>query len=356
MPRARTTSAADEALMAELCRRGASVTPRQLERWRGAGLLPVPVRTWLGRRGSASTYPEGAADIVEALAEIVKRGTPLHEAALDLFARGLSVSEVVLRSAFLEVLRNGRSQLMAIARRDSGREIGSSDGLDEAFEVADAASASLVDRGGPLNRDVRRRLRHYRSGKGVEAPVADLERSVWTLLLAFAGGGSPAVPDEARAEVLAAMGLEDAPGGESAADRFLAFLAEATLDDLEAVAEKATLVELTWACRGLHALVTLGRFTAFTPLPDDLAAYGRQFAAIVAAPVDKTTGFATAVLMMALAREAHGSAFTEGVDAMVEQVEAIEAEFGAEAVEQFLSGAASEEAKTHNMGRPTRGE
>ena len=62
------------------------MTPAQLERWRGAGILPVNERQWLGQgRGSTSHTPEDAFAVAAALALAVRPGRPLHEAVLRIF-------------------------------------------------------------------------------------------------------------------------------------------------------------------------------------------------------------------------------------------------------------------------------
>ena len=93
-------SRADIALVEEARTRGATVSGRQLKRWRATGLIPGPERHWLGRGlGSVTSYPTGTADLVVTLANLPKkRRHPVH-APLVAFARGLPVSEGRLKWA-----------------------------------------------------------------------------------------------------------------------------------------------------------------------------------------------------------------------------------------------------------------
>ena len=100
MSSATSVSRADLALVEEARTRGATVTGRQLKRWRASGLIPGPKRHWLGRgRGSVTSYPTGTADLVVTLANLPKkRRHPVH-APLVAFARGIPVSEDRLKWA-----------------------------------------------------------------------------------------------------------------------------------------------------------------------------------------------------------------------------------------------------------------
>lgn len=103
--RRKTISRADQSLIAELSKRGITVSPTQLERWRQAGLQPPNRRRWLGRgSGSVSQYQPEAVDQAADLTKLVKRGRPLADVALIMFARGYWVREDALRRGYRETL------------------------------------------------------------------------------------------------------------------------------------------------------------------------------------------------------------------------------------------------------------
>src|SRR5688500_10577881 len=85
---------ADRDLIAALGQRGLDVTPTQLKRWRGAVLLPGPVRTAHGRGlgRTSDAYPDGALDQAAAIAELAARRMALKEIALSLYLDGFPVA------------------------------------------------------------------------------------------------------------------------------------------------------------------------------------------------------------------------------------------------------------------------
>lgn len=86
MPRG-ATSEADAELIGRLRSRGVEVSPAQLERWRTAGVLPRNERHGLGRAaGSVSRVPAAAVVVAEALGRAARRGRPLQETVLRIFA------------------------------------------------------------------------------------------------------------------------------------------------------------------------------------------------------------------------------------------------------------------------------
>jgi hypothetical protein len=100
MPRS-TPSKADQQLIEYARQRGVTVTGRQLERWRGSGLLAPNIRGYPGRgRGSTSMPPPGAAELVVWLATNERPGRRPADIALLAFAAGLAVPEDTVRSAF----------------------------------------------------------------------------------------------------------------------------------------------------------------------------------------------------------------------------------------------------------------
>src|ERR1700710_1030583 len=88
------------ARLIELARgRGATVTPRQIERWRYEGLLPRAERKGLGRgRGTAWLYADDVVDRFYAIIElVVKQRLSLAEAAVRLRVGGFDLGAAVFR-------------------------------------------------------------------------------------------------------------------------------------------------------------------------------------------------------------------------------------------------------------------
>ena len=99
MPRS-PSSEADQQLIADAARHGATATARQLERWRASGLLAPNIRNYPGRgRGSTSEPPPGAAELVAWLAANARPGRRPGDLALLAFAGGLAVPEDTVRAA-----------------------------------------------------------------------------------------------------------------------------------------------------------------------------------------------------------------------------------------------------------------
>jgi hypothetical protein len=92
-------SAADLTLIAHSAAHGLPVTPTQLERWRSAGLLPVNRRRYTGR-GSSSTPPPEAFEMVLWLARNASVGRRPNDLALLAFADGMPIPEPRVRKAF----------------------------------------------------------------------------------------------------------------------------------------------------------------------------------------------------------------------------------------------------------------
>ncbi|MFG2230528.1 hypothetical protein ACGFNX_10975 [Streptomyces sp. NPDC048723] len=95
-------SAADQQLLDHAHRHGLAVTPKNLEVWRRARLLPGNVPGGgLGRgRGSTSSPEPASFDLVLGLARHAGRGKRPRDLALLLFAEGLPVPEKTVRAAF----------------------------------------------------------------------------------------------------------------------------------------------------------------------------------------------------------------------------------------------------------------
>jgi hypothetical protein len=107
MPRT-SPSAADQQLVAHVAHHGQVVTARQVERWRGHGLLPANNSRGLGRgRGSTSEPAPEAFDLVLWLAQHAGPGRRPHDLALGAFAAGLPVPEATVRAAFVQAINTG---------------------------------------------------------------------------------------------------------------------------------------------------------------------------------------------------------------------------------------------------------
>jgi hypothetical protein len=113
MPRS-PVSRADEQLIADAARHGATVTARQLERWRASGLLASNIRSYPGRgRGSTSEPPPGGAGLVVWLAANARPGRRPGDLALLAFAEGLAVPEDTVRAAFADAVASIRLPIEA---------------------------------------------------------------------------------------------------------------------------------------------------------------------------------------------------------------------------------------------------
>lgn len=171
-PRATSDAAAELAAMCAAA--GEPVTPRQLERWRQAGLLPSPTRRGLGRgRGSVSTSPDDTTELALAIARTLGRYRDIDEVALVLFAEADPVSEDGLRRAFLSRLTRIDA---ALSSTDDAR-----DPFDRAEEAAGQGMRRLLRTSAWRRR--RRRL------KGVaESPDSAFRGLITNLVIGPLGG------------------------------------------------------------------------------------------------------------------------------------------------------------------------
>ncbi len=129
-------STADTALIAAAGKRGAAPTPTQLERWRAAGLLPRNEQHGAGQgRGSVSTVPTGAVDLVVWLSAHARPGRRPRDLALEAFAAGLPVPELTVREAWLATVTDFRLDTL----------LESGEGADRSDWIADVAQ-ELVDK------------------------------------------------------------------------------------------------------------------------------------------------------------------------------------------------------------------
>jgi hypothetical protein len=100
----RATSPVDQYLAEQASKDGYPTSPRQIERWRHGGILPLNERRFSGH-GSTSIAAAGAAELVSWLSRNAGRGRRPSDLALLAFAEGLAVPESTVRSAFAAAAR-----------------------------------------------------------------------------------------------------------------------------------------------------------------------------------------------------------------------------------------------------------
>jgi hypothetical protein len=123
-------SPTDIALLAAASERGATASATQLERWRTSGLLARNDQHGAGQgRGSVSTTPADAVDVVVWLSTHARPGRRPDDLALQAFGAGLPVPEVTVRGAWLT------------AATDFGKDalLEPQDGADRSDWIADVA-------------------------------------------------------------------------------------------------------------------------------------------------------------------------------------------------------------------------
>jgi hypothetical protein len=149
-------SEADASLITTLASDGLFVSPTQMERWRGRGLLPRAVvtrETFGGSRVRAHTD-----DVVEAcrvLAEVSGRGHPWQDGAIVLFENDFTLSTAAVRQ--------GASHLFETSLRPFRRawrfaEVGVELDADPGEWVADVADAAARRTGRAIARTIREEI------------------------------------------------------------------------------------------------------------------------------------------------------------------------------------------------------
>src|SRR6266571_4730622 len=131
-------SRADEALIAEILSKGGpAVSPRQLERWRQRGAIPEHPRPGLGKgKGSESEdYPEGTAEQVVELVDLLDRHRSLPKAILILFCRGWPIGERGLKDAYGWAFDLAERSFLSMAQQGDS-ELGEDPGPDEIAEAS----------------------------------------------------------------------------------------------------------------------------------------------------------------------------------------------------------------------------
>ena len=190
MPRP-TPSKADQQLIEYARQRGVSVTGRQLERWRGSGLLAPNIRDYPGRgRGSTSVPPPGAAELAAWLAANERPGRRPADIALLAFAAGLAVPEDTVRSAFTAAITSIKLPI------EAGMPGAAPEDVAAAAVAAGLRSTMLPDRIG--------RIDHALAQRGINWSTPEIARMdpgwsddpptaggwAYTAVLAMLGGGA----------------------------------------------------------------------------------------------------------------------------------------------------------------------
>ena len=151
---ARSVSKALVGLSVEVAERARTesekASPRQIERWIDAGLLPRLTRRWPGGGGSESLYPPEMVELVMQAARAVSESSSFDEVALLLFVRGATMDEKRLRLAYAHRIDAVISALEQLgASSDPG-------------DIGEALAVLFTKRTSELGKQWRRRLRARR--------------------------------------------------------------------------------------------------------------------------------------------------------------------------------------------------
>jgi hypothetical protein len=232
----RNPSAADRALIDELSARGVTVTSRQLERWRGAGIIWTE-RSWTGkgRGGSKSAYPEETADQVVALLEALDESRSLDAAALTLFGMGRRIQHAQLVGAYLRSYE---------AFESYGPDEGDS------WDRADMVTRSRSFASHPVVRAWRKRIRHR---PGRQDPVHFEARSTGSSVLHVLQTGEPP-SEEAAGLILEASGYQPVAESEEMREDFADAIAVLSFPALAQTVSSASMDELEKARDSLVGL------------------------------------------------------------------------------------------------------
>ncbi|XES01606.1 hypothetical protein HEP87_56365 [Streptomyces sp. S1D4-11] len=205
-------SAADKELIERLAALGVRVSAAQLERWRGARLLPAHARRWLGRgRGSVSVLAEETVAVAAALGRHARPGRDLRWAVIAWYAEAgrpalpseLPVPEPpwpTVREALMWAMSRSSAQRLMVAARAAGD---GSEAAQDAFYTEAGRKLGHGPAGPPDPQEMRRVL---------EDPDAGLDRSRErrlrrgaVRLAAAAGMGAGEVGGEALVDALAVL-------------------------------------------------------------------------------------------------------------------------------------------------------
>ena len=249
----RVPSAADQSLIDELAARGITVTARQLERWRGAGIIETTRWSGQGRGGSQSAYPDGTADQVIELVELLDETRSLDVALLTLFGRGRSIQHEGLVAAYTRSYE-GLSQYGSEAGGDS-------------WDRAEAVTRKRKFTSHPVVRAWRKNIRDRPNR---DESVHFETRITGASVLHVLQTGEP-TEDEDAALIAQASGIQEISESEELTIGFADTLAELSFPALAEVVESSTLDDLVQARDSLRRISGfLSQVSDVFPEPDDL--------------------------------------------------------------------------------------
>jgi hypothetical protein len=181
---------------------GYAVTPRQLERWRKADLLPRPRREHLGKgKGTRSRYPEGTAPQLLALCELHFSGGPgrrLDELRVALWLKGFSIPLAPLKRSLIALVEPLKTDWEAIKGKGSD-----SDRFDVAEKAARLIANAQIRRGTSLAQ-VRR---HLPDARDIQSCFTYLFQLLQGEVPLFAGSGLEAEHGERTPGEILELGL-----------------------------------------------------------------------------------------------------------------------------------------------------
>jgi DNA-binding transcriptional MerR regulator len=266
---ARRYSQAVIALAALASTYGIRVSPREIERWRQAGLIPQPDRIYPGR-GSRAIYSDKAAAQAAEVAKYLRNGWRLEEIAVPLFLHGFRVGEETVKRAFKAHADHVR---YLISRR-------SPDG--DTLTVAEAAGRTLLRalRGDPRLVQWRERV------GGMGAPRGAILESAVTNFMHVLLTGEPA-SEEGMYEFFVASGIKgllssmsEILGEELSLTELNELITKLDLSEYVRLVDEFSLDDLLDARVAMSEmvdaavpLITVLAASLGFPLPDDLATH-----------------------------------------------------------------------------------
>ncbi|GLW51915.1 hypothetical protein Stsp02_75750 [Streptomyces sp. NBRC 14336] len=205
-------SAADAELIERLAALGVRVSAAQLERWRGAGLLPGHARRWLGRgRGSVSVLAEETVAVAAALGRHARAGRDLRWTVIAWYAEAgrpalpgeLAVPEPpwpAVHEALVWAMRRSSAQRLVVAARAAG---GGNEAAQDTFYTEAGRMVGHGPAGPPDPQEMRRVLEDPEAGldRGRERRL----RRGAVRLAAAAGMGAGEVGGEALVDAFAVL-------------------------------------------------------------------------------------------------------------------------------------------------------
>lgn len=259
----RKISRADQALIDELERdHGVAVSPRQLERWRQAGVLGGPTVTHLGRgKGTSSAYPHSAAQRCVEIASLKAEHRNLRDVLLVLFFRRREIDLDAVRAAYVAQTHGLEDGIREVAELRPSEQP-----PEDAFDVAEPAALAIAERASksPLASPVRRHLRSAVPGASVDALFTGFLAESFT---GFLTGEFVDSSDALTGELKAATGLAAMEQGVVAGvgplvpsiekSEFGATFAAVTSETLESALADASHDELTQARDELQHLFSM---------------------------------------------------------------------------------------------------